>query len=158
MNPSNNCLELILKFEGLKLVPYLCPAKIPTIGVGATMYENGVKVKLTDPPITKERALQLLSFDLIKFGEYVDRYTKEINQNQFDALTSFCYNLGPTNYKNSTLLKKINANPNDKTIRDEFLKWTKANGKTLLGLVKRREAEANLYEKPIKIQSHTRTT
>ena len=151
MKPSQDCLDLIIKFEGISLKPYLCPAKIPTIGVGATMYENGTKVKLTDKPITKERAMELLAFDLEKFGEYVDRYTIEVKQNQFDALVSFCYNVGPVNLKNSTLLKKVNANPNDKTIRDEFLKWTKANGKTLMGLVNRRQAEANLYEKPTKI-------
>ena len=75
MKPSQDCLDLIIKFEGISLKPYLCPAKIPTIGVGATMYENGIKVKLTDKTITKERAMGLLAFDLEKFGEYVDRYT-----------------------------------------------------------------------------------
>lgn len=155
MKPSKKCAELVMHYEGVKLEPYLCPAKIPTIGVGATMYEDGTKVKLTDKKISVERALELLNFDLNKFGEYVDRYTIEVNQNQFDALTSFCYNVGPTNFKNSTLLKKVNNNPNDKTIKDEFLKWTRANGKTLTGLVNRRIAESKLYEKSTKIQSHT---
>ena len=69
----------------------------------------------------------------------------DISQSQFDALVSFAYNLGPNSLKSSTLLKKVNANPSDPTIKDEFLKWTKAGGKVLKGLVLRREAEAALY-------------
>jgi lysozyme len=76
----------------------------------------------------------------------VDSYCVDtINQNQFDALVSFCYNVGPGNLKSSTLLKKVNANPNDPTIRTEFLKWNKGGGKVLAGLTRRRTAEANLY-------------
>ncbi len=70
--------------------------------------------------------------------------------NQFDALVSFCYNVGPANLKSSTLLKKVNINPNDPTIKNEFLKWTKAGGKVLKGLVTRRTAEAELYFTPVK--------
>ena len=69
----------------------------------------------------------------------------KINQNQKDALTDFAYNCGVGNLKNSTLLKKVNANPIDASIRAEFLRWDKANGKVLAGLTRRREAEANLY-------------
>jgi len=138
--------DLIKKFEGLRLKPYKCPAGIPTIGYGNTFYENGSKVKMTDPEITEERATELLLHSLEKFEQYVDSYCIDtITQNQFDALTSFCYNLGPANLKASTLLKKVNKNPNDETIRAEFMKWTKAGGKTLQGLVKRRTAEADLY-------------
>ena len=85
---------------------------------------------------------------LCSFEQYVDSYCRDdINQNQFDALVSFAYNLGPANLKSSTLLKKVNANPEDETIRAEFMKWTKAGGRVLRGLVRRREAEANLYFK-----------
>jgi lysozyme len=85
---------------------------------------------------------------LVSFEQYVDSYCRDdINQNQFDALVSFAYNLGPGNLKSSTLLKKVNANPEDESIRLEFMKWVKAGGKTLKGLVRRREAEANLYFK-----------
>jgi len=85
---------------------------------------------------------------LIKFEQYVDSYCVDtLTQNQFDALVSFCYNVGPVNLKNSTLIKKVNKNPNDPTIKDEFLKWVKANGKTLKGLVTRRTAEFELYFK-----------
>ena len=109
-------LDLIKSFEGLKLKPYLCPAKVPTVGYGSTFYENDKKVKLTDPSITEQRASELLLDSLKGFERYVDSYCRDdINQNQFDALVSFCYNLGPANLKSSTLLKKANVNPNDPT-------------------------------------------
>jgi lysozyme len=139
-------LDLIKSFEGLKLKPYLCPAKVPTVGYGSTFYENDKKVKLTDPSITEQRASELLLDSLKGFERYVDSYCRDdINQNQFDALVSFCYNLGPANLKSSTLLKKANVNPNDPTIAQEFLKWNKAGGKALKGLTKRRQAESDLY-------------
>jgi lysozyme len=139
-------LDLIKSFEGLKLKPYLCPAKVPTVGYGSTFYENDKKVKLTDPSITEQRASELLLDSLKGFERYVDSYCRDdINQNQFDALVSFCYNLGPANLKSSTLLKKANVNPNDETIRDEFMKWTRSSGKILKGLTKRRQAESDLY-------------
>jgi lysozyme len=143
---SDKGIELIKRFEGLSLKPYLCPANVPTIGYGNTFYKNGKKVTLNDKPITEQKAVEMLKQSLEKFEQYVDSYTTDsITQNQFDALVSFCYNLGPANLKSSTLLKKVNANPNDETIKDEFLKWTKAGGRKLAGLVKRREAEAALY-------------
>jgi lysozyme len=86
--------------------------------------------------------------ELNKFGKQVDSFTRDdLTQSQFDALTSFCYNLGGGNLKSSTLLKKVNLNPNDPTIKAEFLKWNKAGGKVLAGLTRRREAEATLYFK-----------
>jgi len=139
-------LNLIKSFEGLKLKPYLCPANVPTVGYGSTFYENGKKVKLTDPSITEQRASELLLDSLKGFERYVDSYCRDdINQNQFDALVSFCYNLGPANLKSSTLLKKANVNPNDPTIAQEFLRWNKAGGRALKGLTKRRQAESDLY-------------
>jgi lysozyme len=101
---------------------------------------------MTDAAITEEQAVELLANMLVSFEKYVDSYCVDtITQNQFDALVSFAYNLGPSNLKSSTLLKKVNANPVDESIRLEFMKWVKAGGKTLKGLVRRREAEANLY-------------
>ena len=139
-------LELIKSFEGLRLKPYLCPAKISTIGYGNTFYEDGKKVTMKDPEITEQRATELLQDSLKGFEKYVDSYCRDdISQNQFDALVSFCYNLGPANLKSSTLLKKANVNPNDPTIAQEFLKWNKAGGRALKGLTKRRQAESDLY-------------
>lgn len=139
-------LNLIKSFEGLRLKPYKCSAGVPTIGYGNTFYENNKKVSLADVAITESRAIELLAWSLTRFEQYVDSYCRDdISQPQFDALVSFCYNVGPANLKSSTLLKKVNANPNDPTIRAEFLKWNKAGGKALTGLTRRRTAEADLY-------------
>lgn len=143
---SQKGLDLIKRFEGLKLKPYLCPSSIPTIGYGNTYYPSGTKVKLTDPEITKEKAEELLKFLLGSYEKAVDSFCRDdINQNQFDALVSFAYNCGVNNLKSSTLLKKVNTNPHDPTIKAEFLKWNKGGGKVLAGLTKRRQAEADLY-------------
>jgi lysozyme len=141
-------IEMIKTFEGFRGTPYKCSAGVPTIGYGATFYPGGKKVTMTDAAITEEQAVELLANMLVSFEKYVDSYCVDtITQNQFDALVSFAYNLGPANLKASTLLKKVNANPNDESIKLEFLKWVKAGGKTLKGLVRRREAEAELYFK-----------
>ena len=138
--------DLIKKYEGFRAKPYLCPAKVPTIGYGATYYPDGRKVKLTDSAISEGFATNLLEVMLTPYEKAVDSFCRDdINQNQFDALVSFAYNLGVTALKNSTLLKKVNTNPNDKTIKNEFLKWVNAGGKKLQGLVNRRTEESDLY-------------
>ena len=141
-------IELIKRFEGFRAAPYRCPANVPTIGYGNTYYPDGKKVTLQDTPITEARATELLLILLDSFEKSVDSFCRDdINQNQFDALVSFCYNVGAGNLKSSTLLKKVNVNPSDPTIAAEFMRWNKAGGKTLPGLVRRREAEAELYFK-----------
>jgi lysozyme len=138
--------ELIKQKEGFRSKPYLCPAKVPTIGYGATYYPNGKRVTLEDDPITEEWADVILDAMLVSYEKAVDSYTRDdINQNQFDALVSFAYNLGVGNLKSSTLLRKVNGNPSDPSIKDEFLKWNKADGKVLKGLTQRRLQEAELY-------------
>jgi lysozyme len=138
--------QLIQQFEGLSLKPYLCPAKIPTIGYGNTFYEDGKAVTMADAPITKERAISLFLGIIEPFEEQVSRLLKKaVNQQQFNALVSFAYNVGVGAFGNSTLLKKVNANPNDPTIRDEFMKWVKVNGAVFTGLVNRRKAESDMY-------------
>ena len=145
---SQGGIDLIKRFEGFRSKPYKCSAGVPTIGYGATFYTNGKRVTMADPAISEEDALALLAEMLKKFEQYVDSYCIDtITQNQFDALVSFCYNLGPANLKASTLLKKVNLNPNDETIRAEFMKWNKAGGRALKGLTLRRTAEADLYFK-----------
>lgn len=138
--------NLIKEFEGLSLKPYLCSAKVPTIGYGSTFYENGTKVKLTDAPITKQRAEQLLKNTADKFAERVAvLITKPVTQNQFNALVSFAFNVGVSALKISTLLKLVNANPNDENIAKEFLRWNKAGGRVVQGLTNRRIKESALY-------------
>lgn len=143
---SKRGLDLIKKYEGFRTNPYKCPAGVPTIGYGATYYPDGKRVKMTDPPVTEKQATEMLKTMLIGFEKAVDTYCIDtINQNQFDALVSFAYNVGTNALKNSTLLKKLNVNANDPTIKDEFMKWVKAGGKTLKGLVTRRAEEAEIY-------------
>ncbi|EON77999.1 Gifsy-2 prophage lysozyme [Lunatimonas lonarensis] len=145
MNLNDRGISLMHEFEGLRLEAYLCPARIPTIGWGNTRYENGQPVKMGDV-ITRERADELFKNIVTDFSKGVQRLVSaNLNDNQFSALVCFAYNLGLGNLQRSTLLKKVNANPADPTIKDEFMKWTKAGGKVLQGLVRRREAESKLY-------------
>lgn len=146
MNISPKGLALIKKYEGFKSKPYLCQAGKPTAGYGMTFYPNGKKVTLQDKPLTESEASGLLR-ELLRQFETDTRVCllKEVNQNQFDALVCFVYNVGIGNFKSSTLLKKVNKNPNDPTIRQEFLKWINSNGKPLNGLKARRSDEASLY-------------
>jgi lysozyme len=138
--------DLIKEFEGLKLKPYLCSASVPTIGYGSTYYENGTKVKLTDAPITKERAdalFQIVADDFAK--RVVPLIKKPVTQNQFNSIVSFAFNLGVRALQNSTLLRLVNINPNDANIAKEFLKWNKAGGVVVKGLTNRRIKESALY-------------
>lgn len=148
MTASQNCIDLIKRFEGFKTKAYLCPASVPTIGYGSTMYNNGFKVKLGDV-ITETEADNLLMWELK--SKAVALYKLKLNQNQFDACLSFCFNLGIGAFNKSTLKKKIEANPNDASIKNEFMKWNKARvGGQLMelkGLTRRRIAEAELYFK-----------
>jgi len=136
---------LCRKFEGLHLPPYLCPAGVPTIGYGATYYEDGTRVTLSDPPISRQRAEELLIWHIenvylpavLKLCPDVD--TPE----RLAALIDFAFNLGVGNLRASTLRKRVNAKRWD-DVRAELKRWTKAGGKELRGLVKRREAECAL--------------
>ena len=140
--------DLIKFYEGCKLVAYKCSAAKDTIGYGNTFYENGTPVKPGDK-ITQERANELFEIIAKDFADKVTPLIKSaVTPNQFAAITSFAYNAGIGNLKSSTLLKKVNANPNDPTIDLEFAKWVRANNKVLAGLEKRRAAESKLYFTP----------
>lgn len=147
MKTSQKGLTLIKKYEGFFAKPYLDPIGIPTIGYGATYYPvTRKKVTMKDNSLTEKEASELLINQLSEYENSIKILTKKpINQNQFDALVSFTYNLGAANLSKSTLLKKLNINPNDKTISVEFLKWNRAGGKVFNGLTKRRKDEAALY-------------
>ena len=143
---SPNGLKFIAKEEGCVLKPYKCSAGVPTIGIGSTYYENGERVKMTDKPITEARALELFKNVLKTYEMCVYSHTRDdINQNQFDALVSICFNIGTGAFNKSTLIKKVNANPNDPTIGASFEAWKFAGGKPIL--LNRRKREYQLYIK-----------
>lgn len=146
MKLNKKGIELMHKFEGCKLSSYLCPASRWTIGFGNTFYEDGSKVQ-PNQHISKRRAVELFNNVVNNnFSQPIRKLLKvELNENQFSALVCFAYNVGMANLRKSTLLKKVNANPNDPTIKGEFAKWNKAGGKELKGLTTRRKAEADLY-------------
>lgn len=138
---------LCILFEGVYLKPYLCPAGIPTIGIGSTRYENGQRVSLADPPITRERAEALLMWELQK--DCAPRVLKLCSNlpswgpQSFAAILDFTYNLGSGNLASSGLRRKIQANDREGA-KAELMKWVKGGGRVLPGLVKRRAAEAAL--------------
>ena len=149
MIPGKNCLDLIKSFEGLQLKAYNDPASggLPiTIGYGSTYKADGTKFKLGDT-ITEQQANSILQYVVTEKAKAVSTLLGStiLSQNQFDALVDFAYNLGSDNLATSTLLKLIKANPNNPTIDAEFLKWNKAGGKVMAGLIRRRKAEAELY-------------
>ncbi len=150
MKTGTKGLQLIEKYEGCRLEAYKCPAGVWTIGVGHTGTVQGKKVK-QGMKITYSHAIKILNTDLKKFEAFVNQYVQvKVTQNQFDALVSFCFNVGPGNLKKSTLLKKLNQKDYEGASA-EFLKWNKGdvdgNGKlvAISGLTKRRHAEQKLF-------------
>ena len=140
MNISKEGLSLIKKFEGCELEAYNCAAGVLTIGYGST---KGVKEGDT---ITQEEADKLLLHEMEEYEGYVNNLVKvDLSQNQFDALVSWVFNLGPANLKASTLLKVLNGKDYD-DVPAQIQRWNKAGGKVLEGLIRRRNAEALLFE------------
>ena len=139
MNTSPKGIALIKEFEGLRLKAYQCPGGVWTIGYGHTA---GVKPGIV---ITKAQAEEYLKADLIAFERYLNGLGLALNQNQFDALISFIYNVGTGNFSSSTLLRKVRVNPQENSIMDEFLRWVYSKGRVLPGLQRRRLAEMKLY-------------
>jgi lysozyme len=138
-------LDFISNEEGCILHPYKDSVGVWTIGIGCTYWENGNKIKPTDKPITKERAYKLFKAVLRSYELTVYSTTRDdINQNQFDALTSLCFNIGTAGFRTSTVLKKVNANPNDVAIKQAFGMWKNAGSKKGV-LLARRKREADLY-------------
>lgn len=145
MKASQKCIELIKRFEGFSAKPYLCPAGVPTIGYGSTRDTDGKPITMQHPPITEAQARALLAATLVTYEDAVNRYVKvPLNQNQFDALVDFAYNTGAKNLLTSTLLKKLNVGDYAGASK-EFGKWVYGGTKKLNGLVKRREAERQLF-------------
>lgn len=160
---SASGIDFLIGEEGLILRPYRCSAGIPTIGIGCTYYENGQKVKMSDPHITKLRAIQLFRSLLKHYEMAVYSVTRDdITQNQFNAMVSLCFNIGMAGFKSSTVVKRVNVFPKDISIIDAFLMWKNVNaerdgrdndkdgqvdekGEKRPDLLGRRKREAKLY-------------
>jgi lysozyme len=146
---SQKGLDLIRYFEGFEPKMYLCSAGAKTIGIG-TVIDTKEEQWLLTAKITESQAFELLRKDVAAFEKSVNNLVqKPINQNQFDALVCFVYNIGAGALRSSTLLKKLNVNPNDPDIAVQFKKWNMAGGKVLKGLQRRRESEVKLYFTPV---------
>ena len=139
MNTSQNGIDLIKHFEGCELYAYKCPAGVWTIGYGHTKdVEPGMQ-------ITEDDAHNMLVEELNEYETYVNTLVSvPLNQNQFDALVSWVYNLGGGNLKASTLLKVLNSGDYE-GVPAQIMRWKKAGGKVLEGLTRRRQAEADLF-------------
>ena len=140
MNTRAEGIALIKKFEGCELEAYQCSAGVWTIGYGHTKdVEEG-------DTISKDQAEEMLVEELHEYENYINEYVNvALSQNQFDALVSWVYNLGPANLKASTMLKVLNDGKYE-DVPYQMKRWNKAGGKVLDGLVRRREAEALLYQ------------
>lgn len=138
---SKNMIEKIKKFEGLRLSVYLCPAGVQTIGYGHTRNYPYSK----DYKITEEQAEKYLYDDLKKFENSIKKLVKvPLSQCQYDALVSLIFNIGATNFRNSTLLKYLN-NSEYNLAAEQFERWIYSNGKKLDGLIARRKAEKEIF-------------
>lgn len=139
MNTSDKGIKAIEGYEGIRLKAYLDSVNVPTIGVGHTL---GVHM---GDVITQDQVEEFLRADLEDAEYAVNKYVlMPINQDQFDALVSFVFNLGSGAFKGSTLLKRLNAGLY-REAADEFLKWNRAGNRVLPGLVARRAAERAMF-------------
>ena len=144
MHVSPSGIDLICDFEGKRLVAYDDGVGVWTIGFGTTIYPNGIKVKKGDV-CTEAQAKAYMAHDLKKFELAVNNVvTVPLSQNQFDALVSLAYNIGTNAFKNSTLVKKLNAG-DIRGAANQFDVWVKAGGKRMQGLVNRRAKEKALF-------------
>jgi lysozyme len=149
MKTNNAGIELIKRFEGLRTEAYLCSANVWTIGYGTTTAAGVVTVR-RGMTITAEAAEAFLVRSLAKYEAGVMKaLTRAPNENQFSAMVSFCYNVGPAAFARSSVAKKFNAG--DAIGAANALRlWNKADGRVLEGLVRRREAERKLFFTDVK--------
>jgi len=135
---------LVRKWEGFRASPYLCPAGVPTIGYGFTFYPDGRRVMLTDPPLDRAMADKILAWLIRTRYEPAARALCPTAEGPIlVAVVDFLYNLGESNFRASTLRRKLIAR-DWPAARVEFLRWVRAGGKVLRGLVLRRTEEASL--------------
>jgi len=139
--------RIAMQFEGYRPTPYRCPAGVPTIGYGATRYESGRRVSLGDPPIERDRAEALLKWEMGRSMAAALRHCPVLAlqgaEGALAAVTDFVYNLGPGRLQASTLRRRINQR-NRSEAKNELMRWVRAGGRVLPGLVARRSVEAGM--------------
>ena len=140
MKTSEEFKTLIKTFEGCNLEAYLDAVDVPTIAYGRT---KDVKIK---DICTQQQAEDWLEEELVEYEGYVNEAVKvELTQPQFDSLVSWTYNLGPSNLNRSSMLRVLNTSDYD-NVPEQIMRWNKAGGRVLPGLVRRREAEAEMFK------------
>jgi len=151
MSPGPNYIAMMIQFEGEILHPYHDSTGLPTIGIGSTRYENGNHVAMTDQPITHQRAIDLLLWATLPNQRLLNSIFPDgkLTRNQNDSILSFIYNEGAGAFRSSTLLKLMQADPNDPNIRHALMMWDKehVDGQLVFnqGLHDRRIKEGNIY-------------
>ena len=147
MQLSQRGIQFICSFEGFSSKPYLDVRGIPTIGYGTTHYpDTGKTVSLTDPAISTVQGLNYLKLHIDKeVSGWVNQHLPGLGQCQFDAVVSFCYNVGIGNFSHSHLIDAIAHHLSCAEITTDFDMFNKSGGKVINGLIRRRTAEANLY-------------
>lgn len=143
---SDLLMGLVRRFEGLRLLAYLCPAGIWTIGYGSTSYPDGRKIKQGDK-ISEAAAEVMMQQDTAVFLQAACNLSPSLYLEEYRqaAIADFCYNLGTSRYKISTLRKRVNAGDWEGA-QEELMKWVWGGGRKLPGLVIRRNAEAALLK------------
>lgn len=140
MRISKQGLDLIKQYEGFSAAPYLCPAEVWTIGYGHTQGVNAYTI-----PITEDTAEQYLLEDVACAEDAVSELVcVSLEQSEFDALVSLVFNIGESNFRRSTLLKKLNTEDYE-SAANEFLRWVFGGGRKLKGLEKRRKTEREMF-------------
>lgn len=144
MRTSETGKALIRAFESTRLKPYQCSAGVWTIGIGHTSAAGGLQVTRDTPPLTLDEVEELFARDLVQYERAVTRACGPLEQYQFDAMVSLCFNIGVGAFSKSTAAKRAMSGNHDR-VPEAVMWFNKSGGKVLDGLTRRRRAEASLY-------------
>jgi len=146
---NEKLIEFLIRWEGFRKKPYRCPAGVRTIGIGFTKdFFDDLGIAFPNK-LTKELAKDLLDLHIKQIDDKFKKDFRYLNDNERDAIISFIFNVGETNYYKSTLRRKMLEFVDGEEIEHEFLRWVYAKGKRLRGLENRRRAEAKLFIKGV---------
>lgn len=153
MEISDAGIALIKSFEGFRSRPYKDAVGINTIAYGATYYPDGRRVRMTDPPLSEAEGDMLLRYQVRAYADGIERYAQvPLTQSQFDALTSWAYNVGLEAARTSTLMRLLNSGDYEGAA-DQLPRWNRAGGRVLAGLTRRRLAEREMFLEHVEMQT-----